>query len=646
MKIYTKILVTTLPIVFFFLIATVGISYYFSRNALTELAEEWLSTRSSEALEIVKKQESILHRYGLENIPASIIKAKLDAIKEISSIEIGKEGYLLGVDTHGAIIFHPNKNLMGMDVSTKKWFQQLKKGKGRIFFTLEDEKNIGIYNFFPEWDWFLLAVDPEKEVYGMANRMKPYTLSLGVIAAMIISFVLMLLSQRLIQPLLSLVTGAERIGNGDLETKISIKTQDEFADLAREFNQMTSRLKKSHEELEQQVTLRTKELILSNQTLINEIQERKIKESELKKAHLVKNEFLANVSHEIRTPLNSVIGFSELLSTMITGKEEASYLKAIQVAGNNLLFLINDILDLSKMEADKLELNRVIVDINVLFNDIYQLFESRIKEKPIKFIRQLDDQIPSTLLMDDIRLQQVMVNLLDNAIKFTNNGYVKLTTKKIKSYRPTHNLKVTRKIDLAVSIEDTGIGIPEDKLDSIFDSFHQASSHISKKYGGTGLGLSISKHLVELMGGRIQVESTEGKGTVFNLFLPEIEISQSKAAIQNISSNTMDTGPEPENPKDMISTEILKKYCAENNVLKNRIHSHIFQLIPEFQEGIKIKDVQHIIDNIISIGEKFHLPELTEFGRELSEHVQSFDIEKLDINLKKLYNVLKSIYLD
>ncbi len=791
MKIYTKIIITTLPIVFFFLSATVGISYYFSRNALTELAEEWLSTRSSEALEIVKKQESILHRYGLENIPASILKAKLDAIKEISSIKIGKQGYLLGIDTHGAIIFHPNKYLVGMDVSNENWFQQLKKEKNRIFFTLENEKNIGIYNFFPEWDWFLFAVDPEKEVYGLADRMKPYLLSLGIIAAIIISFALMLLTQRIIQPLLSLVMGAARIGKGDLETKISIKTHDEFAGLAREFNRMTSRLKetqtalkyseeyfralienandvviitdskgniiyttpsikkilgygtsdligtsifehghpdekkelikifhkrirseipthaveakfkhhdgywctmeyisknlldhpavngfvinsrnismrkkaqealkKSHEELEQQVNLRTKELILSNQTLINEIQTRKIKETELEKANRVKSEFLANISHEIRTPLNSVIGFSELLSNMITKKEENSYLNAIQLAGNNLLSLINDILDLSKMEAGKLELNKIVVDINALFDDICQIFESKIKEKPIRFIKNLDDQISSSLLLDDIRLQQVMVNLLDNAIKFTDKGYVKLTTKIIKSYpdnrnlkvtrnpKVTRNLKVTRKIDLAISIEDTGIGIPVDRLNIIFDSFQQASSRTSREYGGTGLGLSICRHLVELMGGRIQVESTEGKGTVFNVILPEIEISQRTADIQKIPSNTMDTSKEPKNSKKILSTELLKKYCAENKTLKNQIKSHIFQLIPEFQEGIKIKDVQHIIENIISIGDKFHIPELTEFGRELSDYAQSFDIEKLDINLQKLYNILKSIPLN
>ncbi len=374
MKIYTKILITTLPLVLFFLIATVGITYYFSRTALTDLAEEWLSTRSVEAMVIVKKYETILHKYGLEKIPASIMKAKFDAIKEISTIKIGEKGYILGVDSHGVILFHPNKDYVGTDVSTESWFKGLTGKRDRIFLSLQNEKNLAIYDFFPEWDWFMLAVDPEEEVYGVADRMKPYLLTLGVSAAIIISFALMLLTQRLLLPLHSLVKGTERIGKGALDTKISIKTHDEFANLAREFNKMTSKLKGFHEKLEHRVDVRTKELLLLNQTLNKEIQTRKIKEAELEKANQIKSEFLANISHEIRTPLNSVIGFSELLSTMVTKKQERGYLDAIQIAGKNLLSMINDILDLSKMEADKLELHPVSININDLFYKIYQLF--------------------------------------------------------------------------------------------------------------------------------------------------------------------------------------------------------------------------------------------------------------------------------
>ena len=763
MKAYTKILITMLPLVFFFLITTVGISYYFSRSALTDLAEEWLSTRSSEAMEIVEKHESIRHKYDLGKNSASIIKAKIDAIKEISAIKIGKKGYLLGVDTHGVIIFHPSKYYVGMDVSNEHWFKHLEKKGGRLFLSIQNEKSLAVYDFFPEWDWFILAVDPEKEVYGLAQRMKPYLLSLGVSAAIIISIVLMILTRRLMKPLQSLVQGAERIGKGELNTQISISSRDEFADLAKEFNRMTTKLKetltalkyseeyfralienvtdivtitdykgtfiytspsikrilgynpddligknvfdyvhpdekklifkhfqkrvrseisrqfiefrfkhndgywctlesmgnnllahpavkgfvinsrniskrklaqetlkKSHQELEQEVEQRTKELLLLNKALHEEIRTRKLKKTELEKANQAKNEFLANISNEIRTPLNSIINFSELLSNMITGKQEKNYLNTIQIEGKELLSLINDILDLSKMEAGKLELNKAIVNINVLFYDIYQLFKSRIEDKPILFIKDLDDQVPLSLFMDDIRLQQIMVTLIDNAVKFTNKGHIKITTKKTKTYKDDN------KIDLTISIEDTGIGIPKDKLNIIFESFGQASSQSSREYGGTGLGLSICKHIVELMGGRIQVNSTEGKGTVFNLVLPEIEVSQNMP-------ETADANREYKKPAISLSIETLKEYCRENTPLKEQINSEIFQLIPEFDAGIKIADIQNVIHNIIRIGDVFHIPELTEFGRQLSGYAQSFDIEKLKTSLDRLNTTLKTI---
>lgn len=763
MKAYTKILITMLPLVFFFLITTVGISYYFSRSALTDLAEEWLSTRSSEAIEIVKKHESIRHKYDLGKISASIIKTKIDAIKEISAIKIGKKGYLLGVDTHGVIIFHPSKYYVGMDVSNEHWFKHLEKKGGRLFLSIQNEKSLAIYDFFSEWDWFILAVDPEKEVYGLAQRMKPYLLSLGVSAAIIISIVLMILTRHLMKPLQSLVQGAERIGKGELNTQISISSRDEFADLAKEFNRMTTKLKetltalkyseeyfralienvtdivtitdykgtfiytspsikrilgynpddligknvfdyvhpdekklifkhfqkrvrseisrqfiefqfkhndgywctlesmgnnllahpavkgfvinsrniskrklaqealkKSHQELEQEVEQRVKELLLLNQALHEEIRTRKLKKTELEKANQAKTEFLANISNEIRTPLNSIINFSELLSNMITGKQEKNYLNTIQIEGKELLSLINDILDLSKMEAGKLELNKAIVNINVLFYDIYQLFKSRIEDKPILFIKDLDDQVPLSLFMDDIRLQQIMVTLIDNAVKFTNKGHIKITTKKTKTYKDDN------KIDLTISIEDTGIGIPKDKLNIIFESFGQASSQSSREYGGTGLGLSICKHIVELMGGRIQVNSTEGKGTVFNLVLPEIEVSQNMP-------ETADANREYKKPAISLSIETLKEYCRENTPLKEQINSEIFQLIPEFDAGIKIADIQNVIHNIIRIGDVFHIPELTEFGRQLSGYAQSFDIEKLKTSLDRLNTTLKTI---
>ncbi|MFH1982230.1 MAG: PAS domain S-box protein [Pseudomonadota bacterium] len=245
MNILGKILVTTLPIVFFFLFSSVGTAYYFSRQAITELAETWLKTRLSEAVKIAADQNDLLHTYGLADIPASIAKAKLDAGTMVSAIEVGKHGYIVAVDVNGVVAIHPDQASIGKSVRGEPWFQSLKPGPGRIVYQAGAEKNLAIYDYFTPWQWYILAADPESEVYGSANRMKPYVFYLGLFCAMAMSAALMLLTRRLTEPLRALTRGAESIGSGDLETRITIDSRDEIGRLGEVFNQMTSRLKES-----------------------------------------------------------------------------------------------------------------------------------------------------------------------------------------------------------------------------------------------------------------------------------------------------------------------------------------------------------------------------------------------------------------
>lgn len=245
MNTYTKILLTTLPLVIFFLFATVGTTYHFSRKALIDLAETWLDTRLSDAIDIARTQENMLHEYGLEKIVASVAKAKLDAAAEISVIGVGERGYIFAVDTKGVIIFHPNKYLVDTDVSSEKWFLDLGADAGRLVVDMEGESSLVRVYFFKEWEWFLLAVDPMAEVAGITNRMNPYLLFLGIFAAIVISLALMVLTRRLTRPLEQLVRGAEKIGQGDLDTRIPIHSSDEFGHLAGEFNRMAFRLQET-----------------------------------------------------------------------------------------------------------------------------------------------------------------------------------------------------------------------------------------------------------------------------------------------------------------------------------------------------------------------------------------------------------------
>lgn len=244
------------------------------------------------------------------------------------------------------------------------------------------------------------------------------------------------------------------------------------------------------------------------------------------KANKAKSEFLANMSHEIRTPLNAVIGFTELLETMVEDRKQINYLESIKSGGKNLLMLINDILDLSKIEAGKLEFKFEPLNPYLIIDEIKQIFSIKIAEKDIDFIVQVEDDIPASLILDEVRLRQVIFNLIGNAIKFTESGYVKFSVSKLIS---DHD---TSKIDLMVDVEDTGIGIPADQQDRIFDAFQQQSGQSTRKYGGTGLGLSISKRLVEMMGGEIRLKSEVGKGSVFSFTLKNVAIG---ATLENVA---------------------------------------------------------------------------------------------------------------
>ncbi|MBM3707133.1 MAG: response regulator [Actinobacteria bacterium] len=235
-------------------------------------------------------------------------------------------------------------------------------------------------------------------------------------------------------------------------------------------------------------------------------------------ADSAKSEFLANMSHEIRTPMNAIIGFSEILREQVTNPDYIKYIDTIITSGNTLLGLINDILDLSKIEAGKMDFQYRPVDPNALFGDIVKIFDVKIKDRGLKLITDIDDKLPSYLMLDEVRIRQILFNLVGNAVKFTDKGYIELKVKGV--FYPDRS-----KIDLIFSVKDTGIRISEEDKKIIFDAFKQSMRQNVKKYGGTGLGLAITKKLVELMNGEITVESTVGKGSIFKVKIKEVSVA-------------------------------------------------------------------------------------------------------------------------
>ena len=233
-------------------------------------------------------------------------------------------------------------------------------------------------------------------------------------------------------------------------------------------------------------------------------------------ANKAKSIFLANMSHEIRTPLHAVIGFSDLLTAHLTEGTPKEYLSAIRSASETLLSLINDILDLSKIEAEKLEIQPSSQNIHTLLQELESLFSLKALEKGLDFLVESPSGLPERLLYDDLRLRQVLLNLLGNAIKFTDKGAVTLKTQAFQ--------QTTGRWDLKFFIHDTGIGIPHEFQQEIFNPFRQWNTQVTRKYGGTGLGLSIAKQLTVMMGGTITFTSGEGQGTTFILSLPGLEV--------------------------------------------------------------------------------------------------------------------------
>jgi CheY-like chemotaxis protein/nitrogen-specific signal transduction histidine kinase len=249
------------------------------------------------------------------------------------------------------------------------------------------------------------------------------------------------------------------------------------------------------------------------------------------KASMAKSEFMANISHELRTPMNAIIGFTDLTLTTDLHRTQREYLDNVHRSGYNLLGIINDILDYSKIEAGKLSIENRPFNLSQLVEETADSLAIKAFEKKLELVCKADPSLPVQVLGDPGRIQQILINLLGNAIKFTPKGEVVVSLKKGGAIRIRDGRKVQ---PVLLTVQDTGIGVPKEKLERIFESFAQADTSTTRRYGGTGLGLTIARNLAEMMGGTLEVESTPGKGSSFTLKLT-LEILDEKSSVSVVS---------------------------------------------------------------------------------------------------------------
>jgi signal transduction histidine kinase/CheY-like chemotaxis protein len=444
----------------------------------------------------------------------------------VTSIKVGKTGNAFVVDKQGRLIAHPDlwPVLRNTDLSRHPLVSAGLSGsaaaQGDVVNDLKGERVLSTYAPVPGLGWLIFVELPITEAYASiyASIARSALLLVGLLGCAIL--VALLLSRRMIIPIQTLMRGAARIGAGDLDQRLAIRTGDELEALGGEFNRMAAQLRDSYATLERKVVERTAELAQARDQALAEHAEAERARKAAELANETKSRFLAVVSHELRTPLNGVMGVLQLLDNGRLTAVQRRHLRTAAASGETLIALIDAILEYARLEAGTEMLDSRTFHLGQLIAAAADLLRPQAEAKGVTLAVAVDASAATHVSGDAVRLNRVALNLIGNAIKFTEQGRIDVEAVLGGEGEPAR---------LRLSVRDTGIGIAPEMQGRIFEDFVQADDSIARRFGGTGLGLAISRRVARLMSGELTVESTPGVGSTFSLCVPLVRATEAPA---------------------------------------------------------------------------------------------------------------------